>query len=232
MFFLSRKPSRFLRALAVKDFPSPQRVTPPIPAFSPVSGIAFVLPPRYPLNMKMIPLPTPGAYSLLLAPRECLPGLFELAAELACRGPLRVLDGGNTFNVYELARSLRRRLVDYQPTLQRVELARAFTCHQMVLLLEEAASARTPTLVLDLLATFGDEGVRLSERLRLFSRALSGLRCAGQHAPLLVWARPNHGLTPGQSAPMLRALARYAGQTWEIEPPAPVVAVQPALFGG
>lgn len=121
--------------------------------------------------------------------------LFDEAAELALQGPLRVLDGGNCINVYPLARELRRRTTNLSAALRNVRLSRAFTCYQMLALLAETPADGTPTLVLDLLATFYDESVPLYESQRLLHLAvleLLRLRAAG---PLIVSARP-----PGQPA--------------------------------
>ena len=66
--------------------------------------------------------------------------MLDLAAQLAAHGPLRVLDGGNQFNVYPVARAIRRQTPDLNAALQRIVLSRAFTCYQMVVMLDEAAA--------------------------------------------------------------------------------------------
>ena len=50
--------------------------------------------------------------------------MLDLAAQLAAHGPLRVLDGGNQFNVYPVARAIRRRTSDLNAALQRIVLSR------------------------------------------------------------------------------------------------------------
>ncbi len=135
--------------------------------------------------------------------------LFDLAADLALEGPLRVLDGGNCINIYPLARALRRRTANLSAALRNVRLARAFTCYQMLALLMETPADGTPTLALDLLATFYDESVPLYESQRLLRLAvleLLRLRAAG---PLIVSARPP-GLPAANRKPLYAALLSAA----------------------
>jgi hypothetical protein len=80
--------------------------------------------------------------------------MVETAARLALNGPVRVLDGGNRFNVYPVAQAVRRLTPRLEETLSHMSLSRAFTCYQMLTLLEETPADPVPTLVLDLLSTF------------------------------------------------------------------------------
>ena len=116
--------------------------------------------------------------------------LFDVIAELALEGPLRVLDGGNCINVYPLARALRRRTTALGDALRNVRLSRAFTCYQMLELLERTPADGIPTLALDLLATFYDESVPLYESQRLLRLALLELLRLRAAGPLIVSARP------------------------------------------
>ena len=59
----------------------------------------------------------------------------ELAAHLALEGPVQVLDGGNFFDAYTIARQVRRRTHHLKEVLEQLGIARAFTCYQMVSLL-------------------------------------------------------------------------------------------------
>src|SRR5512143_1050211 len=94
---------------------------------------------------------TPGKIALAVVPRRAIQPLLELAARLAQQAPLRVLDGGNCFNAYVVAVALRQQTQDVEAALERIRVSRAFTCYQMVTLLDETPSAETPmaTLVLD-----------------------------------------------------------------------------------
>lgn len=181
--------------------------------------------------MKPIPVPKTGRYSLLLAPAVVLPALFELSASLAARGDLRVVDGGNVFNAYRLSRPLRRRTARLQNALAHVQLARTFTCYQMADLLEKLAAASgdaPPTLVLDLLAGFADEGVPRADRLRLLRRCCADLETLARRVPLAVWVRPHHGL--GRDVRLfVEPLLAAAGETWQLEALQPDPP-QPRLF--
>ncbi len=113
-------------------------------------------------------------WTLIVGPRSLNVPLLGAIASLGALGPVRVLDGGNRFNAYVLARAARG-----QPqVLDRITASRAFTCYQVLSLLEstpaiQVASAEVPRIViLDLLNTFYDESVHLGERKRLLRACL------------------------------------------------------------
>jgi hypothetical protein len=148
--------------------------------------------------------------------------MLELIARLACRGRLRLLDGGNRFDVYRcnlaVARQLGGQSGGLLEVLERIHLARAFTCYQMVALLEEIPAQPVPTLVLDLPATFYDENVSLAESLRLLQACLGELRRLNRLAPVAVSARPG---SPGGRPELLEVLQEAAARVWRLEAPAP-----------
>jgi len=112
-----------------------------------------------------------GNWLLVVGPRAICPTLLALTARLAEVGPVRVVDGGNHYNVYPVARAARG-----QPeVLERIRVSRAFTCHQMLALLESLPAGPVPFVVLDLLGTFYDENVRAGERKRLLGQCLAHL---------------------------------------------------------
>jgi len=152
--------------------------------------------------------------------------MVELAAGLARRGTMRVLDGGNLFNAYLVARALRRQTVNIPAALERIFLARAFTCYQMEALLAASPAQPVPTLVLDLPATFYDESVRLPERQRLLARAVRHLRRLSSQAPVAVSARPAPAAAQAGSvglaerAGLLDILIEAVDRVWEADLPA------------
>jgi hypothetical protein len=80
----------------------------------------------------------PGHLYLLLAPRPFgRNAMNTLAAHLAVSGPLRVLDAGNWFDAYAIARLVRRQTAQLDQVLQNIRVARAFTCYQVLTLLEQ-----------------------------------------------------------------------------------------------
>jgi hypothetical protein len=139
-------------------------------------------------------------------------------AQLALQGPVRVLDGGNRFDAYPLARLIRRHTSELEETLQRIQVARAFTCYQMLALLAQTAEAPVPTLVLDLLATFLDENVALLERRYLLRQVVDHLvRLRGQ-APIAISVSP---LSPEQPRDLLEMLVEISDRILRYEKPLP-----------
>ena len=171
--------------------------------------------------MDALTVPLTNQLLLLVAPHAAAALMLELAARLALAGPVRVLDGGNRFNVYPLARALRRRTYALDAALARIHLARAFTCYQLAGMLAEMPGDGRPTLVLDLLATFYDENVSLAEAQRLLQGCVPHLQRLCQHAPVVVSAKPPAPLCP-QRMPLLESLQDAASQAWQLEAlPAP-----------
>lgn len=171
--------------------------------------------------MKALPDLLPGHWVLVVAPHAADALMFELIARLAPGGPLRVLDGGDRFKAHPIARALRRHLpgADLAAALERIALARAFTCHQMVTLLEATPAAPHPTLVLDLLKTFYDESVPLPQRQRLLALCQGHLERLARQGPLAVSVRlPS---SAGQEDVLLASLETAAQRVWRLEPYTP-----------
>ena len=180
--------------------------------------------------MDLLPEPPVGEFTLAVLPQRSIRPLLGLAARLALRAPLRVLDGGNCFNAYVVAMALRVHTIDVDSALDRIRVARAFTCYQMVTLLAETPATPVATLVLDLLATFRDETVPEAERRRLLQGCLQRLQLLATSAPLLVSASPDSGppmsgrstrRKPTPRDDLLGLLEKAAGQVWRFGPPPP-----------
>lgn len=184
--------------------------------------------------MNALPDLLPDRWLLVVAPRAAEVLLLRLIAHLAWRGSVRVLDGGNRFQPHFLARALQRIATaphgpgerDLDALLMRVSLARAFTCYQMLALLERQVesdpgerSNPTPMIILDILATFWDESVPLVERRRLLENCLGYLDRLSRQAPLAVSARPPRVLEQGSG--LLEQLEAAADQVWRLEPQQP-----------
>jgi hypothetical protein len=134
---------------------------------------------------------------LLVAPRRETRRLVTiLLARLALAGGARVLDGGNAFDVLALARALRRETPQLEPVLNRVSVARAFTCFQLAARLAENPAVPLPWVVLELPVTFGDENVPWRERTRLLEDCLKQLHRLTAQAAVLVTARPGAAFLP------------------------------------
>ena len=106
---------------------------------------------------------SPRQLHLVLAPHHAQRQMMTiLTARLALTGRVRLVDAGNCFDGYGLARQLRQQTSYWQAALERVSVARAFTCYQVETLLTEMVANFSPVLVLNLLDTFYDENVKLA----------------------------------------------------------------------
>ena len=71
-----------------------------------------------------------------------MPIQFEgLIAELALRGPVTVLDGGNCFPAYRIAQFIRSKSLQVEAISRRIFMQRAFTCYQMEAVITEKLPA-------------------------------------------------------------------------------------------
>lgn len=109
---------------------------------------------------------------------------------LALRGPVTVLDNGNRFQPYRVARLLRFETQNVAGVAQRLIVRRAFTCYQTLALLQGTPSLRNPYVILDLLANFYDEGVSIKEVGRLLANCLAQIERLKAFAPILVTLGP------------------------------------------
>lgn len=151
--------------------------------------------------------------------------IAALTAELALCGAVTVLDGGNRFPAYQAVRILRRRTANLLPTASRIFLRRAFTCYQMLYLLESTPARPQPCLILDLLATFQDENVPTPEVSRLLDRCLTQLDRLRLEAPIII----SLATSPGDRIFLFERVCSRSDQLIDIEVPYPVM-TQPSLF--
>jgi hypothetical protein len=121
--------------------------------------------------------------------------LRPLAAAAAAWGvargaPVLVVDAANRFDPYQLVREAASRHLSPREVLSRVQVARAFTSHQLVRLLAETFPANLSpgslVLVLGPVSLFYDEQVPLSERRRLFQDLVHLLTRIKTQAALLL----------------------------------------------
>jgi hypothetical protein len=135
--------------------------------------------------------PVAGNWILLVGRRSLNSTMLEVIARLAQAGSLRVFDGGNRFNAYLVARAVHGRA----EVLNRITISRAFTCYQMLSLLESTPAVPIPFVILDLLSTFYDESVQAWERKRLLRACIKHLeRLAGSQLPCLGSTSCRNGL--------------------------------------
>jgi len=166
--------------------------------------------------MNKLSVPQPGRWALVPLPRrEQREKMLALIAALALEGQVVALDGGMLFNTYRvvLAAHGKARILD------RIRFARAFTCYQMATLLERTPAEDACMVVLDLLATFQDENVTVSERMRLLKNCLPHLtRLSRAHGALVSVGLP--ASMPPESQPLFSLLEGEATQVYEWQMPA------------
>lgn len=177
--------------------------------------------------MNELTLHQAGGVSVVVHPERFPDFVVDAAAHLAHQGPVRVLDGGNVFNAYRVARAIRRRTHRMTATLEQIHVARAFTCYQMVTLLEESPALPIPTLVLNLLVTFYDENVKLGESERLLEESLGHLERMSKSGLVIATTRPPKAIH-AERFHLLEWMEAAADQVISMETPAPMLA--PRLF--
>ena len=80
-----------------------------------------------------------------------------------------------SFGAFAAARYVRRRTPRSQEILQRIKVARAFTCYQVLALLRNTPDSPHPKIIMGLLSTFRDESVSPEEGRRLLEVVVSEL---------------------------------------------------------
>jgi hypothetical protein len=125
--------------------------------------------------------------------------LFGIARVAAEQRAVWVLDGGNSFDAYFVARLARGWGMAPEVVLSWIQLSRAFTCYQMSELITRrlgaaiGPSANATIACLDLLGTFYVEDVALADAIRLVRTVaahLGDLAKCGNH--ILITAREPH----------------------------------------
>lgn len=182
--------------------------------------------------MDAITLPESNQLYAVIGGHAAVDRLLDLAARLALRGPLLLLDCGNRANPLPLVRELRRLTLDPMRAMGNIQVARAFTCFQVKALLEQVAffPAQQPLLIFELLATFYDESVSYDEGCRLLEQSLHCVRHVRRSAPVLISARQPPTEFPERAA-FVEMLCGVADQYWVEEKPMPRPPAQPPLWG-
>lgn len=170
--------------------------------------------------MDALTFPLPNQLFLVIAPHAARSQMFDLTATLALCGPVRIIDAGNQCNVYPIAQRIRRATADLETVLKRIWLQRAFTCYQVAALLAEPAppylQSASATLLFDLLGTFYDQDVKLSEATTLLRGCLQQLRRMAEHAPVLISTRPPPPAC-AERVLLLQMVREAVSARWEVE---------------
>jgi hypothetical protein len=113
-------------------------------------------------------------------------GVTELFAALAMRGSFYAIAGGEWLPTYALIHSIRRRTLEVKQVLDRVRLARPFTCYQLLDLLEETRPEHDPLLILDFLHHFHNADIQPFVRQRILEQCCRHLQRLALSRPLIV----------------------------------------------
>jgi len=141
--------------------------------------------------MDLLPCLKTGALIVSLLPHARHVSIIpDLIAGLALRGPVTVLDGGNCFPAYRIAQLIRRKSRQVDAISKRVFVRRAFTCYQVVNLLESTPALGQPVIILNLLAAFQDDQVKPAEAGRLLTLCLANIERLLNSAPVVVTLEP------------------------------------------
>jgi len=164
---------------------------------------------------------------VMATPRSKTMDLLSLITELAIRGNMRVVDGGNLFNVLRINRMIHSRTSEVKKMLDRIYISRAFTCFQMEAMLHSLSTKLGPIFVLDLLATFYDKSVTDLQSQRLLENSIAYLKHLSCSIPVFVSAFPAPML--GMRPFLLKTLMDASDSTWHWETKVNMV-LQPGLW--
>jgi hypothetical protein len=140
--------------------------------------------------MNILPAIRTGTLTVALAPHSAKETMSVLIAELALLGPVTVLDAGNRFMAYRIANLIRRQSLDVDRISRRISFRRAFTCYQVISVLEGTRAFPHPLIILDLLSTFHDEQISVPESHRLLSICMNEVERMRFIAPVAISLSP------------------------------------------
>ena len=187
------------------------------------------------MEISLIPFstPLPSRRFLAIGAHALSNKMLELIAKLSLAQHVTVLDCGNRSNMYSVAKLIRPYTSDPVRVMCNIRLSRAFTCYQVLAMLQAVAAnpPKEPLVVLDLLATFLDEDVELKDAQRLLDHSLGLLTQLSNSAPVVISVRPIP-LIAHQRVVLLELLKNNVDVCWE-EPLALQAAqqTQMLLFG-
>ncbi len=160
--------------------------------------------------------PLPSRRFLAIGAHALSSKMLELIAKLSLSQHVTVLDCGNRSNMYSVAKLIRPYTSDPVRVMCNIRLSRAFTCYQVVAMLQAVAAnpPKEPLVVLDLLATFLDEDVELKDAQRLLDHSLGLLTKLSDSAPVVISVRPVP-LIAHQRVVLLEMLKNNVDVCWE-----------------
>ncbi len=163
--------------------------------------------------------PLPPKRFLAIGAHALSERMLQLISALALRQNVTVLDCGNRSNMYAVARLIRPYTTDPVSVMRNIRLSRAFTCYQVLAMIQATARypMSGPLVLLDLLATFLDEDVKLKDSQRLLRHSLDLLTQLSHQVPVVISTRPLPAIAENRNL-LLEELKANADVCWE-EPP-------------
>lgn len=163
--------------------------------------------------------PLPPKRFLAIGAHALSERMLQLISALALRQSVTVLDCGNRSNMYTVARLIRPYTSDPVGVMRNIRLSRAFTCYQVLAMIQATArySMSGPLVLLDLLATFLDEDVKLKDSQRLLAHSLDLLTQLSHQVPVVISTRPLPAIAENRNI-LLEELKARSDVCWE-EPP-------------
>ncbi len=125
-------------------------------------------------------------YSLTILANLPKTSVNDLIIQCSVDSPVWILDAGNCFNPYQIVRQIRAQTPHVKAVLERIQVARAFTCFQVISLLEQTQITQGSIFILRLLTTFVDEMIMMKDRLRLLKQVNSQIERLCQSVPLTI----------------------------------------------
>ncbi|MCL5428505.1 MAG: hypothetical protein M1347_01715 [Chloroflexi bacterium] len=139
--------------------------------------------------------------------------LHGLIAYLAVSGYVNVIDGGNNFDLIQVAYSIRSVTQDLYSAADRIKIVRAFTCIEVLKALE-AQPTGTSLVVINMLATFYDEAVTDRRIMSLMEKCLIEINRLKEFSPVLISVRDDCSPSSPRAG-LLQALIKVSDSVYD-----------------
>ncbi len=148
-------------------------------------------------------------HHLLLAviSKETRGQIAELIATMAMREPLSIVAGSEWLPMYEVARHLSYQTNEFKAVMDRVHLARAFTCYQLLDILNNTPPIPEPLLMINFLHPFYEVDVPPEVRARVLDTCVRRLDNLSYTRPIGVIVQHMEGDGYETYLPVISAIA-------------------------
>jgi hypothetical protein len=133
--------------------------------------------------------------------------IAELIAMMALREPFSMVAGSEWLPMYDVARHLSCQTSDFKEVMGRLHLARAFTCYQLLDILNNTPLIREPLLVINFMHPFYEADVPLEVRSRVLEACVRRLDNLSYARPIGVIVEHEAAVEYDTYFPVLAAMA-------------------------